>query len=65
MKWQTTPQLDADWKRPSPEHKHLFERLVTKTVAYDWLRTVAMAEKVPRLGALAAPRAIVLQLCCR
>ena len=36
------------------------ELLGTKAVAYDWLRTVAKAEEVLRLEALAAPRGIVL-----
>lgn len=36
------------------------ELLGTKAVAYDWLRTVAMAEKVLRLETLAPPRGIVL-----
>lgn len=36
------------------------ELLGTKAVAYDWLRTVAQAEEVLRLGELAAPRGIVL-----
>lgn len=36
------------------------ELLGTKAVAYDWLRTVAKAGEVLRLGELAAPRGIVL-----
>ena len=36
------------------------ELLGTEAAAYDWLRTVAKAEEVLRLEALAAPRGIVL-----
>jgi nicotinamidase-related amidase len=36
------------------------ELLGTKAVAYDWLRTVAVAEDVLRRAELAAPRGIVL-----
>ncbi len=28
MKWQTTPQFDADWKRLPPEHKRLFKERI-------------------------------------
>lgn len=28
MKWQTTPQFDADWKRLPAEHKRLFRALI-------------------------------------
>lgn len=33
MKWQATPQFDADWKRLPPEYKRLFKQRIAEFAA--------------------------------